>query len=129
LVDRPAYGDRHGPRYFASPPRAEEPVLGFRPFLYLALQGERFALSKRETSWLLAELIPRERPAGDTRAVIAGMRIQEACKSGRGRQLSLQDADAGAVLAALDRGEQRGELTGRLYALQLALRETLRAGD
>jgi hypothetical protein len=103
-------------------------VLGFRPFLYLGLQGSRFALSMRETHWLLAELIPGDRPASETQAVIAGMRIQQACKSGRGRQLSLRDADAAAVLAALDRGEQRGELTRRLYMLQLALQE-IRAGE
>jgi hypothetical protein len=103
-------------------------VLGFRPFLYLTLQGRRLALSKRETSWLLAELIPGERPASETQAVIAGMRIQQVCTAGRGRQLSLRDADAAAVLAALDRGEQRGELTRRLYAFQLALRQT-RAGE
>lgn len=72
--------------------------------------------------------MPGDRPASDTRAVIAGVRIQQACRSGRGRQLSLRDADAAAVLAALDRGEQRGELTQRLYALQLAPQET-QAGE
>lgn len=103
-------------------------MAGFRPFFYLCLRARRFALSKRETDWVLAELIPGDRTASDTQALIAGMRIQQACKSGRGKQLSLRNADAAAVLAALDRGEHRGELTPHLYALQLALRE-IRTGE
>lgn len=99
-------------------------MFGLRPFLFLSSQGRRFPLSKQETSWLLVELALHDRPAGDARAVITGMRIEQTCRSGRGRQLSLRDEEAAALLAALDRGEQSGELTRGLYALQLALRET-----